>query len=605
VRSTATQVGWRVLLGACCLFAAMVWLNWERALRARQGTAIFEAYALLESSLGDVEARHRLAVRRARAATVGESPEAQLAWTADRYRADMDRLIQVADAGLRGIEIPNAHPRLADDLGRVVHRMGIVRSRVQAVGTALDLLLEDPARPAEEQLADASLAMEHALETLRTLVRKLVLLQGRHFARGTRATLVVGCLGALGALFLGWAWARCMALTRWVHDPSRPAPSTDAEVLAGALRAAAMGESARGELRAAHERQQRRTRSLEHELLLFRLYNDNLLNSLSAAVVVTDAALRITASNDTAHELGAVRAGDAQIDDTPLYEVARARDERVRDAGAGGLRLRLESLALGDRLIDLEVVPYVDEGAVTRGTLWLAEDVTMQVKTKNDLLASEHMAAVGRLSAQVAHEIRNPLSAIALNAELLEEDLQENKAARTLLRGIASEVERLTKVTDSYLQLARLPVPQCREVDVNQLCIDLMTMLDPQLRAAKVNVELDLATPAPLVWADPGQVRQALLNLVGNAREAMAGAGTLWIRTRVQAGHGVLEVEDTGPGIPTEIQHRVLEPFFSTKPAGTGLGLPLTAQIVADHGGTLEVSAGARGARIALHLPTR
>ena len=138
-------------------------------------------------------------------------------------------------------------------------------------------------------------------------------------------------------------------------------------------------------------------------------------------------------------------------------------------------------------VLDITIAPYLDESGAARGLLWIADDVTEAVRVKGKLLLAERLATVGRLSAQVAHEVRNPLSAIGLNAELLEDDfaagLPEPKRTEAvqLLRAIGSEVERLTQVTEGYLQLARLPHPNASDTDVNVVVSDLATMLREEM----------------------------------------------------------------------------------------------------------------------------
>ena len=205
------------------------------------------------------------------------------------------------------------------------------------------------------------------------------------------------------------------------------------------------------------------------------------------------------------------------------------------------------------------------------------------------LLRSERLAAIGRIAAQITHEIRNPLSAIGLNAEELGARLRERAAASgadegasalALCDAIAREVDRLAAVTEEYLRFARLPRPQLAQVD-----------LSPRL---------------PALLADAGQLRQLLLNLVRNAKEAMPAGGELRISTSPEDDSAVVLVRDFGSGIEPERLQRIFDPFFTTKERGTGLGLALSQQIAQEHGGELscESTSGA-GATFRLRLPIR
>src|SRR5205807_8689423 len=217
------------------------------------------------------------------------------------------------------------------------------------------------------------------------------------------------------------------------------------------------------------------------------------------------------------------------------------------------------------------------------------------------LLRSERLAAIGRIAAQITHEIRNPLSSISLNAEELGERAPQ---ARELCEAIVREVDRLTAITEEYLRFARLPKPQMQRADLNDTVRDLLDFVRPELQAAGVSLELSLSPELPRVHADVAQLRQLLLNLIRNAREAMPGGGRLRVATRGGEGAVEIEVRDTGPGIDPARLQRIFDPFFTTKERGTGLGLAMAQEIAQEHGGqlTCESTAGA-GTAFTLRLP--
>jgi signal transduction histidine kinase len=205
-------------------------------------------------------------------------------------------------------------------------------------------------------------------------------------------------------------------------------------------------------------------------------------------------------------------------------------------------------------------------------------------------IEAERLAAIGRLTSQITHEIRNPLSSMALNIELLEEEVQgepDPKEAVVLTRAITDEIDRLTSITEDYLRFARLPAPQLSEGDLNEMVKGLLAFHGQELQQAGIEVEADLQEGLPPAAIDEGQLRQALLNLVRNAREAMPHGGRLQLRTRVRGDEIEVLVRDWGGGVNSDALPHIFDPFFTTKSQGTGLGLPLTRQIIRQHGGEI------------------
>jgi signal transduction histidine kinase len=221
------------------------------------------------------------------------------------------------------------------------------------------------------------------------------------------------------------------------------------------------------------------------------------------------------------------------------------------------------------------------------------------------------LATIGQMAAKVSHEVRNPLGSISLNAELLEDELRslpeaQRAEAATLLAAIRSQVDVLGAVTEEYLRFARLPKPKLEAAALGPLLEELAEFVRGELRRRGVDVSLHVPNGLPTLSLDPGQMRQAFLNLVRNAAEAMPEGGRITLEARAQASGVEIAVSDTGMGIPEAIRDKIFDPFFTTKDAGTGLGLAIARQIAVDHGGSLVCESGPGvGTTFRLNLPTR
>ena len=227
-------------------------------------------------------------------------------------------------------------------------------------------------------------------------------------------------------------------------------------------------------------------------------------------------------------------------------------------------------------------------------------------------IAAERRSYVGLLASGLAHEIRNPLNAMNMNLQMLEEELQLAPGqgpddASELLDQTKREIKRLEQLVSNFLTYARPAAPRFRSHDLNEVLKQVCRFLDADFRASDVTLALEAEPMLPSVELDETQFKQAVMNLLVNARQVLRGGGSVRIRTRAGSGGDVvLEIEDDGPGIPEEARERIFEVFYSNRGGGTGLGLPIARQIVQRHGGTIDVDTEVgKGTTFRIRLPRR
>jgi signal transduction histidine kinase len=227
-------------------------------------------------------------------------------------------------------------------------------------------------------------------------------------------------------------------------------------------------------------------------------------------------------------------------------------------------------------------------------------------------LSSERAAYRGVVGSGLAHEIRNPLNSMNMNLQMLEEELQgvpglEGGEHVEMLRSMQGEIKRIKNLIDNFLQYSRPAKPNFEIKDLNEVLTATGRFLQADFRRSDIDFTLDLEPLLPSVEFDEGQIRQALLNVLGNARHVVPAGGTVWVKSRAgTAGEVVVEIVDTGPGIAPEMIDRIFEPFFSKRAGGTGLGLAIARQMIENHAGRLEVESQlGRGTTFRIRLPRR
>jgi two-component system nitrogen regulation sensor histidine kinase NtrY len=270
-------------------------------------------------------------------------------------------------------------------------------------------------------------------------------------------------------------------------------------------------------------------------------------------------------------------------EDAFAQEVAIVREGRERHVAAAATRL---TNAAGDY----------------EGTVIVLDDVT-------PLIRAQKVAAWREVARRLAHEIKNPLTPIQLSAERMRRklanlDQPHSELVNECTTTIIGEVESLKNLVDEFSQFARMPPPRAVPTDLHQLLHEALSLYDGLF--TDVRIERRFGDDVPHVRVDPEQMRRVVINLVDNAIEATDRRGTIVLETAHDAPNGVVRVTvaDDGAGIPLEEREKLFLPYYSTKGRGSGLGLAIVRRIVAEHGGSIEVSDNApRGSRFTIELP--
>ena len=364
----------------------------------------------------------------------------------------------------------------------------------------------------------------------------------------------------------------------------------------------------------------RATAEESHDKLLeANAYLEGVLSSVTAGVVTLEPDLSVRLANPMAADiLGASR---MELEGRPLAEWGEPRPEtkglpalpareglqrfaadmvrHFRGSPTRPWREQVElATPLGNRILLARGTP-LSPGEQPDYVLVL-DDVTQLIQAQRD-------AAWGEAARRMAHEIKNPLTPIQLSAERLEAKLAdrlEGPARDTLTRATATivgQVAAMKSLVDAFAQYARLPSPRIERVDLNALTREVMHLYE-----GGIPLELELSPGLPPVAGDPSLLRQVLVNLMKNAQEALHDRESPKIRvdTLLEGERIALGVEDNGPGFPEELKNRMFEPYATTKPRGTGLGLPVVKKIIEEHHGEIEVrNLEGGGARICVRLP--
>jgi two-component system, sporulation sensor kinase E len=296
----------------------------------------------------------------------------------------------------------------------------------------------------------------------------------------------------------------------------------------------------------------------------------------------------------------------------PISSQVRGLD--WKSLGRPGLTINrdLEVFYPENRFLNFYLAPIEAEknSEETLGYVMLVRDLTSTRAEARETLESERLNALTLLAAGVAHEIGNPLNSLDIHLQLLGRKLRklppgDRKPLEEHLGTARSEIQRLDSILKQFLNAVRPTVPRRERQDIHALLHETLGLMEPELSSRKIAVELDLAPSLPPALLDPGQFQQVLYNLIRNAYQALpAEDGRVTIRTRASEYEWVISIEDNGTGISPEHMGTLFEPYRTTKPSGSGLGLLIVRRIIREHGGEISIeSEEDQGTRVIIRLP--
>ncbi len=350
-------------------------------------------------------------------------------------------------------------------------------------------------------------------------------------------------------------------------------------------------------------------------------FNENIVESIKVGIFALDLENRVESWNaemEVMYALSRAEALGRHIAEIFPADFVGEFDRLHRQSGTHHLTKVKLPLQTGEtRTANLAIAPLLTRDFVSVGTIVLVEDITERTQLESQLTQAEKLSSIGLLAAGVAHEVNTPLAVISSYAQMLQKQARGDDPAlqrlRPVLEKITQQTFRASEIVNGLLNFSRATGSEMIALDLNAVARETLTLLDHQLRTARLQVHTTLADPLPRIHGSHGKLQQVVLNLVLNAKDAMTenGGTDLFVTTEAAGDEIVLTVRDTGGGIAPEHLHRIYDPFFTTKNTpkpgqhkGTGLGLAVSYGIVQEHGGRIQVeSEVGQGTAFRLYLP--
>lgn len=343
----------------------------------------------------------------------------------------------------------------------------------------------------------------------------------------------------------------------------------------------------------------------------------DLLNAIKHGVIVIDQNLVVKYANKAFYQL--VTDDNTQLTDKPISEVFL----QAYPGHPTSISYRLACLALesgteqsasfdlpfaNDSLCHLHITatPFTTGEGIHNGVLILYQDRTAEWELQETVRRHDQMETVSQMAASIAHEVRNPMTSVQGFLQLMSREIDPAHSHSMYLHVMEEDLKRINSIITEYLNFSRMGSDSLEDVWIGTLVHNTYTLLQSEANLKGIHIVLSLLGNNPLMIANPNRLKQVLINLARNAMEAMSeqGGGTLTLSLETSDDHICLMVKDTGPGIPKDVYEQVFQPFYTTKPTGTGLGLFISKQIIEEHNGTIEVESGPEiGTMFRIYLP--
>jgi two-component system NtrC family sensor kinase len=362
---------------------------------------------------------------------------------------------------------------------------------------------------------------------------------------------------------------------------------------------------------------------MERDLKEANEFLTNLIESSVDGIIVTDMKGNILIFNKGAENILGYNAEEVvgQMNIQSIYPPGVAKEvmEKLKSPDYGGVgkltSFPIAHLRKDGELIegDLSASLIYDENGKEIASVGIFKDLRERLRIERELremqqalLQSEKLAAMGKLTSQIAHELNNPIYGIMNTLELLRTEVPPESKRRRILELSLSETQRLAEMLRNMLSFSKPEEEKRRPVKINELVEGILLVMEKQMRESNIKVETYFDETLPEVMASTNQMRQVMLNLLKNAKEAMPKEGILSVRTSQENHKVIVAIQDTGVGIPEELRDKIFEAFFTTKQKvkGVGLGLSVCYGIIKDHGGEIRVESEVnKGTTFTILLP--